>query len=118
MPLLPGGVRQRARLRALTEPGGLIAFSRILSDRDITVVANCSTHHRFNGLILQDLDLNRRPRQMTVRRRRHWHPGFRNRPPSPAREVPHRGRDGHRHQRCGALFLGFNPMEVQILVPS
>ncbi|GAA0923992.1 alpha-amylase family glycosyl hydrolase [Virgisporangium aurantiacum] len=46
--------------------GGLIAFSRILSDREVTVVANCHTGQPFDGFVLQDPDLNRPPRTMTV----------------------------------------------------
>jgi glycosidase len=46
--------------------GGIIAYSRILSDTEITVVANTSALDRFRGLVLQDLDLNRPPRRLTV----------------------------------------------------
>jgi glycosidase len=34
--------------------GAVVAFSRILSDREVTVVANCSTTHTFRGAVLRD----------------------------------------------------------------
>jgi hypothetical protein len=46
--------------------GGLVAFSRVVSEIEVLVVANTSTQTRFDGLVLQDPDLNRRPRQMQV----------------------------------------------------
>lgn len=38
--------------------GGVIAFSRILTDREIVVVANTSFDRPFNGSVLVDCDLN------------------------------------------------------------
>jgi hypothetical protein len=46
--------------------GGLVAFSRVLSDVEVLLVANTSTLTRFDGLVLQDPDLNRHPRRMLV----------------------------------------------------
>jgi glycosidase len=46
--------------------GGLVAFSRIVSDVEVLVVANTNTQTAFDGLVLQDPDLNRRPRRMLV----------------------------------------------------
>jgi glycosidase len=37
-----------------TGAGGLVAFSRILADREVTVVANCSTTRTFRGAVLRD----------------------------------------------------------------
>jgi glycosidase len=34
--------------------GGLVAFSRILGDREVTVVANCSATQTFGGAVLRD----------------------------------------------------------------
>ena len=39
--------------------GGLIAFSRILCDTEVVVVANTSTTSVFKGFVLVDLDINR-----------------------------------------------------------
>jgi glycosidase len=64
--------------------GGIIAYSRILSDSEITVVANTSARDRFRGLVLQDLDVNHPPRRLTVaysnagtQRYKHGHPRHR-----------------------------------------
>jgi hypothetical protein len=46
--------------------GGLVAFSRVVSDVEVLVVANTSTQTPFDGLVLQDLDLNHPPRRMLV----------------------------------------------------
>ncbi len=45
--------------------GGLVAFSRILSDREILVVANTGAR-RFSGAVLMDRDINAAPRRMAV----------------------------------------------------
>jgi glycosidase len=39
--------------------GGLIAFSRILCDTEVVVVANTNTTNSFQGFVLIDLDVNR-----------------------------------------------------------
>ena len=44
----------------------MVAFSRVLSDVEVLVVANTSTRTPFDGLVLQDPDLNRHPRRMLV----------------------------------------------------
>jgi glycosidase len=46
--------------------GGLVAFSRVVSDTEVLVVANTNTQTPFDGLVLQDPDLNRHPRRMSV----------------------------------------------------
>jgi glycosidase len=46
--------------------GGLVAFSRVVSDVEVLVVANTHLQTAFDGLVLQDPDLNRRPRRMLV----------------------------------------------------
>jgi glycosidase len=46
--------------------GGLVAFSRVVSDVEVLVVANTNTQTQFDGLVLQDLYLNRPPRRMLV----------------------------------------------------
>ena len=46
--------------------GGVIAFSRVLGDVEVLVVANTNTLQPFDGLVLQDFDLNRSPRQMQI----------------------------------------------------
>jgi len=46
--------------------GGIVAFSRILSDSEVLVVANTNTNQPFKGSVLCDPDLNRAPRSLTV----------------------------------------------------
>ena len=45
--------------------GGVVAFSRILVDREVLVVANTGSAG-FSGSLLMDLDLNSPPREMRV----------------------------------------------------
>jgi glycosidase len=45
--------------------GGLVAFSRILSDREVLVVANTGGG-RFSGAVLLDRDINATPRSMRI----------------------------------------------------
>ncbi len=49
-----------------TGPGGVIAFSRILSDREVLVIANTNGSTRFDGRMLIDLDLSRVDRTMKI----------------------------------------------------
>jgi glycosidase len=46
--------------------GGLVAFSRVVSDFEVLVVANTSTQTSFKGLVQVDPDLNRLPRRMEI----------------------------------------------------
>ncbi|HSH78464.1 MAG TPA: alpha-amylase family glycosyl hydrolase [Herpetosiphonaceae bacterium] len=46
--------------------GGIIAFSRILSDREVLIVANTSTVEAWMGYVVVDLDTNRTPRRMSI----------------------------------------------------
>jgi hypothetical protein len=46
--------------------GGVVAFSRVLSDAEVLVIANTNTHERFVGVVLQDYDLNHNPREMQI----------------------------------------------------
>jgi hypothetical protein len=39
-------------------PGGMVAFSRVLSSCEVVVVANTSTQSAWSGSVLVDLDLN------------------------------------------------------------
>jgi glycosidase len=46
-------------------PGGIVAFSRILVDREVLIVANTGTA-KFAGSVIVDRDLNATPRPMKV----------------------------------------------------
>jgi len=53
---------------SVTPPASrVVASSRILSDAEVAVVANTSTTEPFKGFVLQDADLNRPARRMSVR---------------------------------------------------
>ena len=49
-----------------TGPQGMIAFSRILSNREIVVIANTSGSQNFGGSVLVDIDINRANRTMKI----------------------------------------------------
>ncbi len=46
--------------------GGVVAFSRVLADAEVVVVANTHATERFKGFVLVDPDLNRQPRHVSV----------------------------------------------------
>jgi hypothetical protein len=46
--------------------GGVLAFSRILNQREIVVVANCSTSSTFSGQVIVDAGLHASPSSMAV----------------------------------------------------
>ncbi len=46
--------------------GGVLAFSRILTDREVIFVANTSFDTEFSGSVLADVDLSRRQRLLRV----------------------------------------------------
>jgi len=46
--------------------GGILAYSRILFDREVVVVANTSTTQPFKGQVLMDIDLNRPPANFSI----------------------------------------------------
>lgn len=98
-------------------PGGVVAFSRIVADREVVTVANCHPQQRFTGHVLQDLDLNQRPRQMSIAYSNRGRTG------SPNVQVIAAARfftaDRQRGEGpAAALPLDLMPMEVQILVPG
>lgn len=98
--------------------GGVLAFSRILVDREILVVANTRGNGSpFKGFILADLDLNFSPRQMTV--------AYSNLKTTGTGEVQliqqARFYDSGNLVGTGqaaALYVELQPMEVQILIPT
>jgi glycosidase len=51
---------------ASTGAGGVIAFSRVLSNREILVVANANGSNQFGGAVLCDIDINRNGKTFTV----------------------------------------------------
>ena len=97
--------------------GGLVAFSRVLSDVEVLVVANTSTQTGFDGLVLQDPDLNREPRRMRV--------AYSNLRRADSAEVTvildarlFRGEQQTGSGDVTALPVRLEPMEVKVWVPE
>jgi glycosidase len=97
--------------------GGLVAFSRVLSNIEVLIVANTNMQTPFNGLVLQDFYLNREPRRMLV--------AYSNLGRIDAATV-RTIHDAHLFSEEGqlttgnvsALSVGLAPMEVKIWVPQ
>lgn len=96
---------------------GVLAFSRILVDREVLIVANTNRVQVFRGAAVLDSDLSRRARRMRI--------AFSNQLTGAERQV--RMIPGARFYRDGvevgqsetaALDISVNPGEVQIWVPA
>jgi glycosidase len=96
--------------------GGLVAFSRVLSNIEVLMVANTNTQTGFDGLVLQDPYLNRDPRKMRVAYSNLGNTG------SAAVRTIYNARYFLRGQTstgdASALPVGLAPMEVKIWVPE
>ena len=97
--------------------GGLVAFSRVISDIEVLVVANTNTQAPFDGLVVQDPDLNRHPRKMHV-----VYSNLDNMDSATVQRIPSaRFYDGGGLMGSvdtAALHVGLAPMEVQVWVPE
>jgi hypothetical protein len=97
--------------------GGLVAFSRVVSDVEVLVVANTNTQTRFDGLVLQDPDLSRRPRRMLVAYSNVGMTGS-----ATVRQISDaRFFSGEQLTGTGdaaALPVGLAPMEIKVWVPE
>jgi glycosidase len=97
--------------------GGLVAFSRMLSDIEVLAVANTNPQTAFDGLVLQDPDLNHRPRRMLVAYSTLGKTGS-----STVRAIyDARYFSGEQLTGTGdayALPVGLAPMEVKVWVPE
>ena len=95
--------------------GGVVAFSRILVDREILVVANTNPNSGFSGSVIVDRDINATPRQMRV--------AFSNRGSSGTGRVQSIAAarffsaDGVSTSPAAALPVVLSGNEVQILTP-
>jgi glycosidase len=97
--------------------GGVIAFSRILVDREVLVVANTSTANAFSGLVVVDMDLNQQDSSMTVCFSNLDEP-----PDATVRVIPdaHFFAEGQpaRWGPTASVPVDLKPMEIQILIPQ
>lgn len=99
------------------EVGGIVAFSRILSDREVLVVANTSTTETFRGFVLVDPTLHVFRREMQVAYSNTGRTGV-GRVDTTAQA---RFFDGSRLTGVAPaafLFVELPPLECQILIPK
>jgi glycosidase len=99
--------------------GGLVAFSRVLSDTEVVVVANTNTQTAFDGLVLLDQYLNRDPGDL--RRMRVAYSNLGNTVPAEIRTIYDASYLSGWLLNVGdfsALQVGLAPMEVKIWVPE
>jgi glycosidase len=94
-------------------PGGVIAFSRVLSDAEVVTVANTSTTKTFTGFVLVDLDINRATPTYSVAYSNLGTAGS-----GPAQIVQGQVTDGPSPgtvTSVACLYVVLQPMEVQVL---
>ena len=105
---------ERRQLRAFVRQGGIVAFSRILGDREVLVIANTGSQ-TFAGSAIVDRDLNATPRRMTI--------AHSNRSTSGTRMVRQIGaatffgEGGTTRGPAAALDVTLQPSEVQVWTP-
>ncbi len=96
--------------------GGLIAFSRVLYDREVVTVANTSTTSPFEGWVIMDVDINRPQLLMSVA-----YSNFNNAGASNVEIIPNavfHKPNSITSSEAAALFIKLAPMEVQVLTPA
>jgi hypothetical protein len=97
--------------------GGIVAFSRVVSDIEVVLVANTNTTQGFNGFVFQDPDLNRHPRKMHVA-----HSNLNNGGSAVVRCIAnarvYQSGQPVSIQTVAALFVKLAPKEVQVWVPE
>jgi glycosidase len=98
-------------------PAGVLAYSRVLTEREVVVVANTDPARRFTGFVLVDLDLHRRDRDMRVA---YSNKGTRG--SGTVRVIPqahfYDGGQLRATSDAAALYVELGPSEVQVLVPE
>jgi len=97
--------------------GGILAYSRILSDRELLVVANTNFSQSFTGHVLVDRDLNRGLPELTVAYSNRQSEG------SQQIEVISEARFFENGRLVGmgnaaAVQVQLQPMEIQIIIPK
>ncbi len=96
-------------------PGGIVAFSRILSDREILVAANTG-EQRFQGSVIVDRDLTAGPRRLKVAYSNLRAEGSGTVSRMPAARFHEKGQVSV--GPAAALPVILAPREVQVLVPA
>jgi glycosidase len=96
--------------------GGVLAFSRILYDREVLIVANTSTTNEFAGWAVMDVDINRSQPAMTVA-----YSNFNTAGTSNVQSISNANFYSGAQittSQTAALYIKLAPMEVQILTPD
>lgn len=96
--------------------GGVIAFSRILSNREVLVVANTSGSNSFNGSVLCDVDINRTGKSFKVAYSNRGTVGTGRTTIAPG--VVYTGATSSPSLQIASLPIILAPWEVQILTPN
>jgi glycosidase len=96
--------------------GGLLAYSRILYDREVLIVANTSTGNTFEGWVVMDIDINRSQPTMTVTYSNFNTSGAGN--VQIISDARFYANNMVTSADTAALYIKLAPMEVQILTPS
>ncbi|MBI4524750.1 MAG: alpha-amylase [Deltaproteobacteria bacterium] len=98
------------------EPGGILAFSRILNDREILIVANTSVSDNFSGWVLIDARINNDDRRFDLAYSNH---GATGRSQAVSGPVTFHRRDGSTSDGWARrLPVELAPMELQLLAPE
>ena len=99
-----------------TGAGGLIAFSRVLSNREVIVVANTSGSNFFSGSVVCDVDINRTGRTFQVDYSNKGKAGSGRTTIAPG--VLYAGSSSSSSSQIASLPIVLAPWEVQILRPN
>jgi glycosidase len=97
-----------------TGAGGVIAYSRILTDREVTVVANTSTTTPFAGSVLVDFDLSQRVKSRKIAYSNLGSTGTASVSTNPGRIFASNGVPAN----ISSFAVSLKPLEVQIWTPS
>jgi glycosidase len=95
--------------------GGLIAFSRILTDREVVVVANTSFDQPFQGSVLVDFDLSQRGRKFKIAYSNQGSMGETETQMNSEQVSPVNGTRG---LPIASLPVSLKPQEVQVLIAA
>lgn len=94
---------------------GIIAFSRILSNREVLVIANTSGSQSFSGSVLVDIDINRTGRAMRIAYSNKQKSGTQTTGIAPG--TIYSSGSAPVATQVASLPLSLDPWEVQILAP-
>ena len=99
-----------------TGAGGLIAFSRVLANREVIVVANTSGSNFFSGSVVCDVDINRTGKTFQVAYSNKGTAGSGRTTIAPG--VLYAGSSSSASSQIASLPIVLAPCEVQILTPN